>query len=106
VLCLLLVANALTHPYHGLCHDARLYAAQIAEKVAPGTLGQDLYLRYGSQDRYSVFTLVMAPLAAAAGLPFAFFAAYLACKLLYFWALARLVRAVVPDRVAALLALV
>jgi hypothetical protein len=105
VLCLMLATNALVHPYRGLFHDARLYAAQVTERVSPGSLGQDLYLRFGSQDDYSVFTRVMAPAVQIAGLDPAFFLAYLGCKALFFWALLRLVFVLVPERVAGLLAL-
>jgi hypothetical protein len=106
VLALLLAGNALVQPYRGLYHDARLYAAQVVERVAPGTFADDLFLRYGSQDRYSVFTPLMAPLVRSLGVEPAFFLVYLACKALFFWALLRLVFVFVPDRVAALLALV
>src|SRR5262245_53474328 len=90
VLCLLLLANALAAPYRGLFHDARLYAAQVRERVEPGSMAEDLYLQYGSQDRYSVFTPLMAPAVAAIGLEPAFFLAYLLGKAFFFWALLRL----------------
>jgi hypothetical protein len=106
VLALLLVVNAIVLPYRGLHHDARLYAAGVHEKLAPGSLADDLYLRYGSQDRYTAFSLVLAPLAQAIGLEPAFFLAYLASKVLFFWALVRLVFALVPERVPALASLV
>ena len=59
---LLLLLNALVLPYRGLFHDARLYAAQLKEHLEPGSMRADLYLRYGSQDSYSVFSLVLLPL--------------------------------------------
>jgi hypothetical protein len=106
VLGLLLLANALVLPYRGVSHDARLYGIQIVEKVSPGTFDQDLFLRYGSQDGYSIFTPLMVPLVRTLGLEAAFFLAYLVFKTLFLWALLRLVFLLVPDRVTALLALV
>jgi hypothetical protein len=102
---LLLALNALVLPYRGLFHDSRLYAAQVSERVAPGSLGGDLYLAYGSQDSYSAFTRLLAPLVATFGLKPTFFVVYLAGKALFFFALARFVFALVPERLAALLSL-
>lgn len=102
----LLLANALVHPYRGLYHDARLYAAQVTERVHPGSLAGDLYLRYGSQDGYSVFTPLVAPLVERVGLEPAFFLAYVLSKGLFFWALARLIVRLIPDPLAAVLSLI
>jgi hypothetical protein len=105
LLAALLLANALALPYAGLAHDARLYAVQTAEKLAPGTFADDLYLRYGSQDRYSAFTLLMAPLAGVLGRGASFFCGYLASKALFLWGALRLVCRLLPDRRAAVLSL-
>jgi hypothetical protein len=106
VLALLLLVNAVVLPYRGLFHDARLYAVQLRDRLEPGSMADDLYMRYGSQDRYSAFSAVMLPLARAVGLETAFFLAYLASKALFFWALVRLVFALVPERLPALASLV
>jgi hypothetical protein len=103
LLCLALALNAVTRPYVGLEHDARLYAVQIAERLHPGSYADDLFLRYGSQDRYSIFTPLMTPLASLVGLRAAFFIGYLASKALLLWGVVRLVLALVPDRPAAVL---
>jgi hypothetical protein len=103
---LLLLINALVLPYRGLFHDARLYAAQVKDRLEPGSLSDDLFLRYGSQDRYSAFSLLMLPLGRVLGLEPAFFLGYLASKVLFFAALIRLVLLLVPDRPAALASLV
>jgi hypothetical protein len=103
LLCVVLALNALTQPYAGLTHDARLYAVQVAERLQPGSYAADLFLRYGSQDRYSIFTPVMVPLASLVGLEAAFFCGYLASKALFLWAAIRLIRTLVPDRLAAAL---
>ncbi len=102
LLCALLAVNALTHPYRGLFHDARLYAAQVTERAAPGSLSHDLYLRYGSQDSYSIFSALLAPLVQLAGLEPAFFLVYLLSKALYFLALVRLVTKLVDPLPAVL----
>src|SRR5262245_21665339 len=105
LLCVVLAANAVAQPYAGFSHDARLYAAQVVEKVHPGTFAEDLFLRYGSQDRYSVFTPLLAPAVALFGLEATFFCLYLASKAFFFWGLIRLTRAVIPDGPAAVLSL-
>jgi hypothetical protein len=101
LLCVALALNAVTQPYAGITHDARLYAVQIAERLHPGSYADDLYLRYGSQDRYSIFTPLMAPFVSFVGLEAAFFCGYLASKALFLWAVIRLVGALLPDRPAA-----
>ena len=72
-------------PYLGLVHDARLYALQTAARLKPDIFAGDLFLRYGSQDSFTVFPLLYAPLAqtlglehAAAVLTFVFATAWLA----------------------------
>ncbi|HZY85257.1 MAG TPA: hypothetical protein VFE78_10535, partial [Gemmataceae bacterium] len=105
LLCVLLAANALVLPYAGFSHDSRLYASQIVERVAPGSFRADLFLRYGSQDKYSVFTPLVAPVVAVIGLAPAFFLLYLASKALFFYGAIRLVRALVPEGRAVVLGL-
>src|SRR5690242_18081266 len=76
LLFVMLALNSLVQPYHGFEHDARLYAVQAVERVQPGLYGDDLYLRYGSQDRYSAFSLIVMPLIAAIGATATFFLVY------------------------------
>lgn len=54
---------SLSHPYRGLFHDSGLYTLQALGYRAPDSLGQDVFLRFGSQDRYTIFS----PLYAAMG---------------------------------------
>jgi len=61
LLCVMLALNALVLPYFGLDHDARLYAVQALERVQPGLYADDLYLRFGSQDRYTAFGFILTP---------------------------------------------
>ncbi len=106
LVCLLLAANALVEPYRGLDHDSRLYAVQILERIHPGSFAGDLYLLYGSQDRYSVFTILVAPLVQLWGLHVTFFCVYLASKALLFWSLLRLTRVLISSNLALILALI
>jgi hypothetical protein len=106
MVCLLLAANALVEPYTGFTHDSRLYAVQVLERIHPGSFAGDLYLRYGSQDRYSLFTTLMASLVQFFGLHVAFFWVYLASKALLFWGLLRLTRVLISSDVALVLALI
>jgi len=106
LVCLLLAADALANPYRGLYHDSSLYAVQVMERIHPGSFAGDLYLRYGSQDRYSLFTPLMAPLVHLFGLHATFFCVYLASKTMLFWGLVRLTRVLISNHVALILALI
>jgi hypothetical protein len=46
---------AATHVYKGLTGDAELYAVQALARIRSG-LATDLYLRYGSQDHFTIFS--------------------------------------------------
>lgn len=52
----------LLHGYEGITHDARLYSFQAMARVKPDLLGNDIYLRFGSQDDYTIFSAVYAAL--------------------------------------------
>lgn len=52
--------------YHGIVHDATLYVAQGLNRLHP-SLSQDLFFVYGSQDSYSLFSALYAPLIALVG---------------------------------------
>ena len=51
----------LQHNYEGIVHDSLLYAFQALARLHPDSLGHDIYLRVGVQDRFTIFS----PLAAA-----------------------------------------
>ncbi|MEN9313621.1 MAG: hypothetical protein RIS35_14 [Pseudomonadota bacterium] len=63
-----LIAFLWISPYAGLVHDAQLYALQAATKLFPADLGTDLFVRFGSQDRYSLFPTLQAGLGRVLGL--------------------------------------
>lgn len=48
------------HTYVGIFHDARQYTLQALAHLMPGSLGHDIFLRFGSQDRYTIFSAVYA----------------------------------------------
>jgi hypothetical protein len=104
ILCVALACNAFVAPYLGLHHDARLYAAQSMERAVPGTFAGDLFFLYGSQDRYSVFSLLMTPLVVSVGLDVGFFILYVVSKVCFFWAAQGLAVALLRDQTAAALA--
>jgi hypothetical protein len=58
---------AIARPYAGLVHDARLYALQALGRLHPDSLGQDLFLRFGSQDSFTIFSPAYATLISVLG---------------------------------------
>jgi hypothetical protein len=50
----------LLYPYAGMKHDARLYTLQAQGHMAPDLYGQDIFLRFGSQDNFTLFTPIYA----------------------------------------------
>lgn len=56
------------HPYRGIIHDARLYAAQALQGLEPQRFSGDLFFANGSQDTFTIFSAVYRPLIAAIGL--------------------------------------
>jgi len=52
----------LTQPYWGLGRDGVLYLGQVLHHLHPAGLSADVFFAHGSQDRYSIYSTVMAPL--------------------------------------------
>src|SRR4051812_20535272 len=48
--------------YRGVIHDAVLYSFQAMAHLSPELYSGDVYLRFGSQDRFTAFTPVYAAL--------------------------------------------
>jgi hypothetical protein len=46
----------LAHPYQGIFHDANLYTLQALARLHPDALAHDVFLRFGSQDRFTLFS--------------------------------------------------
>jgi hypothetical protein len=62
--CLLLALTVLigSLPYRGIRHDAILYMGQALSHLNPRWAATDLFFAHGSQDRYSVFSTIVAML--------------------------------------------
>jgi len=56
---LCVAAWMLAHPYQGIFHDANLYTLQALAHLHPA-LAQDVFLRFGSQDRFTAFSPIYA----------------------------------------------
>src|SRR6185312_955978 len=87
----------LQDPYDGLIHDGVLYAFSALARLHPGSLGHDVMLTLGTQDRFTVFSPIAAAVFnvfglehGAALLTCVMFAAFIACC----WLLARRVMSV------------
>lgn len=102
----LLALNALAYPYAGVTHDARLYTMQVLNRMENGAYNEDLFFRHGSQDSYSIFSTAVAPLASLLGLDWAFFLLYVLGTSLFILALQRFVRALLPDPLLSVVALI
>jgi hypothetical protein len=51
---------ALAHNYRGIFHDAGLYTLQAMAHANPDSLSQDVFLKHGSQDRFTIFSSLYA----------------------------------------------
>ena len=58
---------ALAHGYDGIKHDGTLYTLQALGHLHPQTLSRDVFLEFGSQDHYTVFSPIYAALMAWLG---------------------------------------
>ena len=82
----------LQHPYEGIVHDSILYAFAALARLHPQSLGHDVYLTLGVQDRYTVFSPLVAALIRLVGLERAAEWVTLAAQIGFFgsgWLLAR-----------------
>jgi len=55
-----LSAWLIQHPYADITHDANIYSLLALKRLAPDALGADVFLRFGSQDRFTVFSPIFA----------------------------------------------
>lgn len=58
----LILLVALVRPYAGLRHDAILYLGQLIQRGDPSALAADIFFAHGSQDSYSLYSLLVGPL--------------------------------------------
>lgn len=77
-------------PYDGFIHDAALYGGQVLNRVEGGSLRTDLFFKYGSQDDYSAFSVLVTPVAKVLTIPVTFALGYFASVWLYLYGAARL----------------
>ena len=87
---------ALSHSYRGIFHDAGLYTLQALARLHPDSLAEDVFLKFGSQDGFTIFSPIYAAASRLLGVEFA----AAALTLLLQWALLAgawvLARAVMP----------
>ena len=50
------------HPYMGIWHDGLFYAGQALRHLYPERFSRDLFFLYGSQDDFSIFSRLYAPM--------------------------------------------
>lgn len=73
----------LSRPYRGVRHDALLYLGEVLNRLMPGRFANDLFLQSAMQDRFSVFSLLLAPLVSSFGIGGVELAVLAACHLLF-----------------------
>ena len=66
--CLVIGAWMAFHPYTGIVHDARLYAAIALRELYPNVFADDLFFAFGSQGDFTLFTPLFASLVDLLGL--------------------------------------
>lgn len=86
-----------THRYHGIWHDAVLYAGQAISRIDPVPFAKDLFFAYGSQDGFTAFTGIYALAIQKLGLPTASAALLAVAQLAWFGAAAWLLRSILPG---------
>lgn len=82
----------LSRPYLGVRHDGVLYLGQVLQQLHPGLLDRDFFFAFGSQDRFSFFSAVLAAGQRAFGLATTQLVVLLACHAALLVAAAWLVR--------------
>jgi len=98
---MLLALWAVTHTYQGLVGDAELYAVQAMARILPN-LGNDLFLRHGIQDEFTIFSPLYARCIRWLGLRPAALTLLILFKVWFFAAAWALGRALADARIACL----
>ena len=99
---LALTTWALSHSYLGIFHDAGLYTLKALAHLHSESLTHDVFLRFGSQDQFTIFSSIYATVARLLGIESAAAILTLVSQLALLggaWALAR---AVMPSSLALL----
>ena len=90
----------LLHLYEGLRHDSIMYTLQGLAHVHPDYWSQDIYLRFGSQDQFSLFPRLFARCIVWFGLDPAAEVLTAISEIAFFLAAWRLARLLLPERAA------
>jgi hypothetical protein len=56
LVCAMLVLWILQHPFVGLTHDSQIYLIQGLARLHPDLYSNDVFLRFGSQDQFTIFS--------------------------------------------------
>jgi hypothetical protein len=94
------------HPFLGIVHDSRLYMAQALHRLYPDVFAQDLFFAFGSQDEFSLFSLLFAPLVHQFGPTAASLVVVIVGQALWVSGAAALILRLAPGRTAGILGLV
>jgi hypothetical protein len=88
------------HGYGGLVHDSQIYTLPAAARVHPDLLGNDIMLRFGSQDSFSIFSALYATAIRVLGVEYAAAVLTFISQLGFLLASAALARKLLPGRLA------
>lgn len=88
------------HIYKGIFHDSQLYTLPAVARIHPELLGNDIMLRLGSQDSFTIFSPLYAAAIRLLGVDWAAAALTLLWQVAFFVAAAMLVRRLMPARPA------
>jgi hypothetical protein len=88
--------------YTGIGHDAVLYTFQSLVHLHPELFSNDIFVRFGSQDDFTLFTRLYAPVVGWLGAETSAKVATLVCLLFLLWMSWRLARAALPHGLAVL----
>jgi len=96
----------LCHPFQGIVHDSRLYVAQALYRLHPDIFGRDIFFAFGSQDDFTLFSVLFAPLVDRLGPAAATLAVVAIGQALWLSGAAALASRLAPERAAAVAGLV
>jgi hypothetical protein len=88
------------HGYGGLIHDSQIYTLPAAARVHPELLGNDIMLRFGSQDSFSIFSAFYAAAIRVLGVDSAAAVLTFISQVGFLLASAALARKLLPGRLA------
>lgn len=94
------------NPYMGIVHDAMLYGIQVMHRLNPELWSKDLFFAYGSQDDYSLFSALLAPLAKEFGVSVTFVITFIVLRLIFIAGLMTLMSYLLKDATLYILSLI